>query len=206
MDITAPEALNRRLTNTTFLSNVADRGYFMQLLALVNGLARTTDNLTLPDINEAGAWPKLFGLYTSLKRRNTDEPHINPEVVAQASKAAAQRTLWSNYVEARQRLEVYSKREPSWRILAEFCALQESDLDAPEDKGGELYPAWRTVAGRVSHALSTIERLTPSERERIPAVLRQRRADAGAISMAQRIAELERALKHAKELVENHGQ
>jgi hypothetical protein len=199
------ESLNRRLSQQVFIQGPADRTYFNDLICDIRGLERTTDKLTLPEMNEAGAWSKAFALREALLRRDTDEPHLNPQAVAEFSKAAAQRTLWNLFCTARHTLEEASKRENSWRTISEYLELREGDL---EPRDGEQFPGWREVHGRVSYALHTLERMTPADREQIPSVLRQRRADANAISMAQRIAELEKALsiKQATELVEDHGQ
>jgi hypothetical protein len=196
--------LNNLHANSQFVAGHAAVAHFEELVREVRGLARPSERLAIPDRNGAGSWNRLYALFLALKTRRIEEPHVNHEVIAQASKAALHRTLWNNYCEARQKLYETSKLESSWRLMAEYTELQPNDLDTPSEGASN----WRQVASRVSHALKTIEALSAAERESIPAVLRQRRADASAILTAQRIAELEKALsiKHAKELVENHGQ
>jgi hypothetical protein len=196
--------LNNLHANSPFIAGHAAVAHFEELVREVRGLARPSERLAIPDHNGAGAWSRLYALFIALNTRRIEEPHVNPEVISQASKAALHRTLWNNYCDARQKLYETSKREGSWRLMAEYTELQPNDLDPPSEGASN----WRQVASRVSHALKTIEALSSAERESIPDVLRRRRADANAISMAQRIAELEKALssKQSKELVEYHGQ
>jgi hypothetical protein len=66
---TDPEFLNRRLGNQQFLTQAADITYYDDLRARVEGLARPGESLSIPCVEEAHAWQRLFALYSALKKR-----------------------------------------------------------------------------------------------------------------------------------------
>jgi hypothetical protein len=203
---TDAQFLNRRLGNQQFLTHAADLRYYDNLVAQVNGLARPGENLSIPDVAEAGAWTRLYSLYLALKRRAAAEP--NRDTVFVAPHSASDRLEWDQYVSSLTELQAIARRENSWPILSEYLNLGPGDLGDPVAPGGQDFgrgdgrpPGWRQRAARVTWAVTRLKGLSPQERERVGELVAERRREARLHAIEQRLAAIETRLPSMKEVV-----
>jgi hypothetical protein len=169
----SPEAWNRQMGGREFLAP-AYHAPFEQLILEIRRLARETDELTLPDVNAAGAWARAYSVYEMLRDR-----HLKAEQQAHVEGARVQNyeTRWNDFLTNRTTI-IEGLRREVWdtTVLADVLDLLPGDLDPPTLKetnkyGSNRRPDWEAVAQRLDNAISCWHALSAEERS----VLRSQR-------------------------------
>jgi hypothetical protein len=195
-ELTNPEALNRRLAASVFLTHPADRVFFDALICRIRGMAHDQKRdieKYLPDVNEAGAWSRAFAIWEALviEQNKPTDPQVRVRVMANA----ATEQEWNRYIGAREHLISHAQRDMT-KLIREYLGLKHGDLDttmtpAPNGNFDIRRPGWEDISNRIHRALDRWETMGESERSAIPQAMAQRRLAAANQEMATRLSSLE---------------
>ena len=194
------EAINRRLSQQTFIGNPADERFFGELIGQIRGMAerhKRDIKKSLPDICEAGAWSKAWAIREAFIRL---EQETKPDPVARERtlSAAANEERWNEYLRSRDQLVELIQRGREGRQMQEYIGLVEGDLDLPIDNDPETVclsggkkPGWQSVAYRINNALGKLQGMSDNERQTVPFVMALRRTETSILDLRKRIENIE---------------
>jgi hypothetical protein len=176
------EHVNLRLDNAQWISTDADRTYFNRLVAQIEGMRRTDEQLSIPDVDEPFAWRRAFSLRSALQVRDRQMETKAAADLQLASQAAEMNRLWIAYNENITWLREFEGRNRGeWKTLIEWVGLSEDGLSDPVPRAGSehaqygRHPDWQARAGRVSTAVNKFRGLSPEQRAEVPRIVEERR-------------------------------
>jgi hypothetical protein len=172
------EAINKRLANKKFLSADIDLAQFEDLRLEVLRLSEEGETVPIPAPNEPEAWSKLYHVYRTLKKRETDS---DPAATVKAENAAQTEREWNSFMHERAVFLEWLAREPISSDLKAYIGLLPTDLESPVIESGDerFYgarrPDWREISSRMSSASWKLRNMSVLEKARVPDIMAGRR-------------------------------
>jgi hypothetical protein len=192
---------NKTFSNTQWLVNShVGQTAFLRLEAVVRGMLRPSDKISLPNIAAPFAWRALWSVYERLRER---ERRVASDAERQAD---AQHRInddleWNRYINSRVDFMDEVRRGGISDEVAAYLGLLPGDLSDPtvhsDNFGTTRHPRWQGRAARISIALGRWLGMSAVQRAEVPRLAQQR-------SLAQRIRKLEQeATDKEREKVNN---